>query len=163
MAIDRAPGDLQLDPLQGAGHILSEWLTTFQLAVVVVDPFTHESAWIVETAGKMLQTYRDADCRIAWLVTGTDAEAKRFLGPWAEEILTFSDPDRTAVKALGRESLPAFLHIRQHLAVVGASEGWDPEEWRAITVELSRNMSWSRPSMPGEGAPAAYDGTPALT
>lgn len=162
MAIDRAPGDLQLDPVQGEGHTLAEWLTTFQMAVVVLDPFTHQSAWILETAGKMLQTYRGADCRIAWLVTGTDDEAQRFLGPWAKEILTFADPERTAVKALELEHLPAFLHIRQDLAVVGASEGWDPDEWRAITVELSRLMSWSKPSMPGEGAPAAYEGTPAL-
>ncbi|OWY60383.1 hypothetical protein B7486_69480, partial [cyanobacterium TDX16] len=97
MAIDRAPGDLQLDPVQGDGHTLSEWLTTFQMAVVALDPFTHESAWILETAGKMLQHYRGADCRVAWLVTGTDDEAKRFLGPWANEVLTFADPDRKAV------------------------------------------------------------------
>jgi hypothetical protein len=162
VAIDRAPGDLQLDPVQGDGHTLSEWLTTFQLAVVVLDPFTHESAWLLETAGKVLQHYRGADCRVAWLVTGTDTEAKRFLGPWADEVLTFADPDRKAVQALGLERLPAFLHIRQDGTVVGASEGWDPEAWRAITVELSRQMSWSKPPMPGDGAPAAYDGTPAL-
>jgi hypothetical protein len=162
VAIDRAPGDLKLDPVQGDGHTLSEWLTTFQMAVVVLDPFTHESAWILETAGKMLQTYRGADCRVAWLVTGDEQQAQQFLGPWAKEILTFADPDRAAVKALGLERLPAFLHVRQDLTVVGASEGWDPAAWRDITVGLSKAMSWSKPTMPGDGAPAAYEGTPAL-
>jgi hypothetical protein len=142
---------------------MREWLTMFHIAVVVVDPFTWESSWVLETAGRVLVNYRDADCRIAWIVTGTADEAAQFLGPWSERILTFADPDREAVKALGLERLPAFVHINQDGTVAGAAEGWDPYEWRTIAEELSRRMSWSVPALPQAGDPGAFEGSPALS
>lgn len=162
MAIDAAPGELELAPLKGEARTLEEWLTTFQLVFVAIDPFTHESAWILETAGRILREYRGADCRVAWLVTGTPDEARRFLGPWAQEVLTFTDPDREAVKAFGLEALPALVHVRQDHTVLGAAEGWDPTEWRDITTELSKRMSWSKPNVPDLGDPAPFEGSPAL-
>jgi len=161
VAIDRLSGDLELQPIEGEGRTLEEWLTTFQLAVVVIDPFTHQSAWILETAGKILRTYTGADCRVGWLVTGTPAQAGQFLGPWARELLTFADPDRVVVKALELESLPALVHVRQDHTVLGVAEGWDPEAWREVTTELSKRMSWSRPVIPADGDPAAFPGSPA--
>src|SRR5215210_1664815 len=104
----------------------------FHLVFVVVDPFTWESSWLLDTTGRIFETYRGADCRVAWLVAGTADEASTFLGPWAEEFLTFADPDRVAVKALGLEKLPAFVHINQDGTLAGAAEGWDPYEWRPI-------------------------------
>ena len=92
---------------------LPEWLTTFQLVTVVLDPFTYESGWIIDTAGRVLRTFEGADCRVGWIVTGTADEARQFLGPWANEMLTFVDPDRAVVKALGVERLPTLLHVRQ--------------------------------------------------
>ena len=40
------------------------------------------------------------------VVTGTAGESRQFLGPWANTLLTFADPDRIAVKSFGLERLP---------------------------------------------------------
>lgn len=161
MATD-PPGDLTLAPLGGEPHSLRAWLTTFQLAVVVLDPYTHQSAWLLETAGRILRNFDQADCRVAWLVTCSADEARQFLGPWADEILTFTDPQRVVVKGMGLERLPAFVHIASDGSLVSAVEGWDPDGWREATETLSRMMSWQGPLIPAPGDPAPYDGTPAL-
>lgn len=161
MATDPS-GDLTLAPLTGEPHTLREWLTTFHLVVVALDPYTHQSAWLLETAGRILEVFDQADCRVAWLVTGNEDQTRQFLGPWSEEILTFTDADRTVVQAFGLEELPAFVHIDQHLNVIGAAEGWDPDEWRDVATELADVMSWTRPTIPGPGDPTPYRGTPAL-
>ena len=49
-----------LQPLKGDARPLREWLTTFHLASVVIDPFTNESAWILETAARVLHQFADA-------------------------------------------------------------------------------------------------------
>jgi hypothetical protein len=77
------PGDLVLAPVGGEPRTVAEWLTTFQLALVVLDPFTLESSWLLDTTGRILDHFREADVRVAFVVTGTEAEAKEFLGPWA--------------------------------------------------------------------------------
>lgn len=153
--------DVSLDPLQGEPRTLEEWLITFRLAAVVLDPFTHESAWILETAGRILRAFTGADCRVAWIVTGTDEQARLFLGPWADELLTFSDPDRAAVTALGLDALPAFVHLRQDLALVGKAEGWAPEEWEEVAEGLATATSWHAPLIPQPRDPGPYPGTPA--
>lgn len=160
MATD-PPADLMLAPINGEARSIQEWLTTFQLAVVALDPFTNESSWLLETAGRVLLHFREADCRSAFVVTGTADEARQFLGPWADRVLTFSDPDRTVVKALGLNELPAFLHIRGDLKVVGAAEGWDPYEWRDVAEGLAKVMSWSVPLIPEITDPSPYAGSSA--
>ncbi|MET0802509.1 MAG: hypothetical protein ABW009_01320, partial [Acidimicrobiales bacterium] len=126
----QAPPDLELAPLAGEARPLSEWVTNFHLVLVVLDPYTNESAWLLETAGRILENFDGADCRVAWLVTADDDDAKAFLGPWADRILTFVDPDRKAVKALELDEVPALVHIGGNLALIGKAEGWDPVEWR---------------------------------
>ena len=109
--------DVKLTAVGGRTATIGEWTTTFQLLTVVIDPYTHESAWLLETAGRVLANFRGADCRVAWTVTADERDAKRFLGPWAEEFLTFADPERDLVKALDLERLPALAYIRQDLAI----------------------------------------------
>ena len=41
------PADLVFTPLGAEPRPLSEWLTTFHLATVALDPYTNESAWIL--------------------------------------------------------------------------------------------------------------------
>src|SRR3954466_8370247 len=86
--------DIKLAAIGGEAHTIDEWLTTFQLITVVLDPYTHESAWVLEAAGRFLTAFQGADCRVAWTVTADEVDTKRFLGPWAEQFLTFADPDR---------------------------------------------------------------------
>lgn len=161
MASPPAP-EIELDALQGDPRPLSDWVTTFHLAVVILDPFTHESSWIIDTAARILENYSAADVRTAWMITGTDDEAREFLGPMADNFLTFTDPDRVLVRSLELERLPAFVHIDHALNVVGAAEGWQPSEWAAVTKTLSAQMSWSRPVLPEADDPPAYPGTPAI-
>ena len=157
------PLDLTLTPLRGQGRTLEQWLTNFHLCVVALDPYTNESAWALESAGRVLTDYAQADVRVGWLVTADADDAVRFLGPWSERLLTFVDPDREAVKALGLSQLPALVHINMSGAVEGVAEGWNPEAWRdEVFVNLSRLLSWTVPALPVPGDPVAFAGSPAL-
>lgn len=141
---------------------LAEWTTTFHLALVVLDPFTYESSWILDTAGRILGTFAEADCRTAFVVTSSADEARSFLGPWADELLAFVDEDRSVVKAFGLTSLPAFVHINQANVIDAKAEGWDPDAWRDVAINLADSMSWQRPNIPDVGDPNPYAGTPAI-
>ena len=75
--------DTQLQPLNGDARPLEEWLTTFHLASVVLDPFTNESAWILPTAVRILRQFGGASVRTNFVVTATAQETREFLGPYA--------------------------------------------------------------------------------
>lgn len=160
------PLDLVLTPLRGTkpveGRSLGEWLTNFHLCVVVIDPYTNESAWALESAGRVLESYAAADVRVAWLVTAGADDAVRFLGPWAERLLVFVDPDRAVVKGLDLAQLPALVHVNMSGALEGVAEGWHPDAWREVCENLSRILSWSVPALPVAGDPPPYPGSPAL-
>lgn len=141
---------------------MEEQTALFHLVVVAIDPYTYESSWILETAGRILEEFVGADCRVAWLVTAGEDDARAFLGPWADRILTFCDPDRSVVSALGIERIPALVHIGNDLSVIGRAEDWDPTAWKAITDNLGRMMSWSRPNYPKPGDPVAFEGSAAV-
>lgn len=153
--------DTKLTAVGGRSATIAEWTTTFQLLTVVLDPYTQESAWLLETAGRVLANFQGADCRVAWTVTADETDTKRFLGPWAEEFLTFADPDRDLVKALDLQTLPALAYIRQDLAIIGTAQGWDPEEWERLGQLVGKVNSWSHPKLPAPGDPGAFAGSPA--
>jgi hypothetical protein len=162
-AVPRDPSpDLLLTPIKGKPRTVEQMLTTFHLLFVVIDPFTHQSAWILPTAGRILQTFEQADVRIAWLVTATADECRQFLGPWANDLMTFADPDRVAVKELGLERLPALVHLGMEGTVVAAAEGWHPAEWKALTDRLAKVLSWQGPNFPTAKDPGPFEGSPAL-
>jgi hypothetical protein len=161
VARDPSP-DLVLTPLQGKPRTVEQMLTTFHLLLVVLDPFTNQSAWILPTAGRLLQTFEQADCRTAWLLTCTPDECRQFLGPWATSIMTFADPDRVAVKELGLERLPALVHLGMQGKVEGVAEGWHPAEWKEITDRLARILRWQGPNFPTPKDPGPFEGSPAL-
>lgn len=153
--------DVKLTALGGESRTIEEWLTTFQLLTVVLDPYTHESAWILETAARVLAEFQGADCRVAWTVTADEKDTRTFLGPWADDFLTFTDPDRELAKALELQRLPALVYVRQDLAVVGQAEGWEPEEWEHIGALVGKVNSWSYPKLPKPGDPGPFAGSPA--
>ncbi|HUQ38784.1 MAG TPA: hypothetical protein VM030_01395 [Acidimicrobiales bacterium] len=160
MATDPSP-DVVLSPLGGEARPLREWLTTFHLAVVFLDPFTDESSWILGTAGRILRTFEQADVRVAWCLTAEPHEARMFLGPWAKDTLTFTDPDRAVVKAFGLERLPAFVHVAMDTTVAAAAEGWDPPAWRSVADGLATVTAWTAPVIPVRGDPGPFEGSPA--
>jgi hypothetical protein len=154
--------DTVLAPLIGEPRTLHEWTTTFHLASIVIDPYTNESAWILETAARILRHFAGAATRVNFIVTATAEEAKVFLGPLASEFLTFVDPDRVIVKQLGLQSLPAFVFVRGDSTVPAAAEGWNPSEWRAVAQHIAETVQWSAPHIPSAGDPGVFAGTPAL-
>jgi hypothetical protein len=160
VASDPAP-DLILAPINGEPKTVREWLTTFHLAFVALDPYTYESAWLLETSGRILKNFEQSDARTAFLLTCTADEARAFLGPWAQDLLVFADPDRTAVKGFGLKHLPAFVHLGMDGKIFNSSEGWDPPAWRKVADDLARVTAWTAPVVPLAGDPAPYEGTPA--
>jgi len=156
------PIDVEITDMADETRSLSEWLTTFPLALVVVDPFTYESSWILDTAVRLFGEYSQADVRLAFLVTTDAGGTRSFLGPLTEQALAFADPDRSLVRALELDTLPALVVIRQDGELVGVAEGWDPDAWRQVTESMSDLLGWHRPAIPGPGDPVAYPGTPAL-
>jgi hypothetical protein len=156
------PLDLTLTPIQGEGRTLEQWLTTFHLVSVLVDPYTNESAWILDTAARIMRNFAGAAVRVNWVVAGTEDDATAFLGPLADEFLTFADPERRYVKALGLERLPAFVFLRVDGQVVAAAEGWNAMEWRKVAESVAEATAWTRAVIPAPGDPQAYAGTLAL-
>ena len=152
--------DLELTPVEGEARTLSSFMTTFPLVPVVLDPYTNESSWILDTARRVLTHFKGAGCRPCWIITCPADEAKTYLGPYADEFLTFADPDRTMAKNLGVAEAPALLLVRQDGEVIAKAEGWNADEWRAVTESIAEFTHWSRPPMPADGDPGTYSGTP---
>ena len=161
MATNPAP-DTVLTPLGGDPRPLEEWLTTFHMASVVLDPYTNESSWILDTAARILAGFRGAAVRVNLLLTCGADDARAYLGPLAEEFLVFCDPDRAAVKAMGLTSLPAFVFLRIDGTIAAVAEGWNPNTWREVAEEIARTTSWTKPTIPVIGDPGAFAGTPAV-
>jgi hypothetical protein len=156
------PADLVLTPLGAEARPLGEWLTTFHLATVALDPYTNESAWILPTATRILEELRGSDARVNLLVTAPEDDVRTFLGPLVKRFLVFVDEDRSVVKALGLETLPAFAFIRVDCTVPAAAEGWDPKQWRSVADAIAAATAWQPPDIPVLGDPGPFHGTPAL-
>lgn len=157
----KLPADLSLAPLEAEPRDLEEWLTTFHLASVVLDPFTNESSWVLRTAARILEEFRGSHARVNFVVTADADDARAFLGPLAEKFLVFCDPDRTVVAAMGLEQLPAFVFTRVDSEVVAKAEGWNANEWREVARAIADTTKWGMPTIPEAGDPGPFAGSPA--
>lgn len=162
----KLPSDLPLAPLAAPGKSaearpLSEWLTTFHLATVVLDPYTNESSWVLRTAVRILEEFRGSHARVGFVVTASAADTRRFMGPLTEQFLIFCDPDKAFVQAAGLSTLPAFVFVRVDGEVVDSAEGWHPDTWLHVADTISATTSWSSPTIPAPGDPHAFAGAPA--
>lgn len=154
--------ETNLSALSGESRPLEEWMTTFHLASVVLDPFTNESSWILQSATRILEALRGADVRVNLVVTCTADEAKQFLGPLVERFLVFCDPTRGFVRGLGVKTLPAFVFVRGDGSVHASAEGWNPAEWRKVAESIADTTAWIAPAIPVATDPSPFRGTPAL-
>lgn len=171
--MQQLPTELTLTPLVAQGNPanqrvlgqsrpIMDWLTTFHLASVVLDPYTNESSWILRSATRILEQFRSSHARINFIVTAGADDTQSFLGPLADQFLVFCDPDRSAVKAMGLTQLPAFAFIRVDGVVVAKAEGWQPAEWETVADEIADVTSWTSLDVPGAGDPGPFSGSPAL-
>lgn len=157
------PADLVLTPLTGKGYPLPAWLVQYHLLLAVLDPFTNESSWVLETAVRVLENFDESDCRVGIVLAGATAdESRQYLGPIADRMLAFPDPDRRIVRAFGFARLPAIVHVSHDGTVVNSAEDWHPDTWQEVTDMLAKIMYWSGPVLPMPGDPAPFTGTPAL-
>ena len=156
------PSDLVLAPLGAEPRPLDDWLTTFHLASVVLDPYTNESSWILKTATRILEGLRGSDARVNLVVTAPEDDARAFLGPHTNDFLVFCDPDRALVRGLGLQQLPAFVFIRVDGTVPAAAEGWNAASWRDVANTIATATSWTPPAIPMPGDPGPFHGSPAL-
>jgi hypothetical protein len=157
----KLPEDLSLTPLDGEPRGLSEWLTTFHLASVVLDPYTNESSWVLKSAVRILEEFRGSDARVNFIVTAGEDDARAFLGPLTERFLVFCDEDRSVVRAMGLEQLPAFVFTRVDREVVATAQGWNGAEWRAVADAIAEITKWNVPTIPAPGDPGPFAGSPA--
>ena len=155
------PDDLSFSPLDGETRDLSEWLTTFHLASVVLDPYTNESSWILKTAVRILEDLRGSHARVNFIVTANADDARAFLGPLTERFLVFCDPDRSVVSAMGLGQLPAFVFTRVDREIVAVAEGWQAHEWLEVAEAISETTRWRPPTIPAPGDPGPFAGSPA--
>jgi hypothetical protein len=49
--------DVELTSTASESRPLADWLTTFPLALAVVDPYTHESAWLLDTVARIFRVF----------------------------------------------------------------------------------------------------------
>lgn len=160
------PNELTLTPLVadglGQARPIMDWLTTFHLASVVLDPYTNESSWVLRTATRVLEQFRSSHARINFIVTAGADDARAFLGPLANEFLVFCDADRSAVKAMGLTELPAFVFTQVDGSVAAKAEGWKPADWQVVADTIADVTSWTSLDIPGASDPGAFHGSPAL-
>lgn len=150
---------LELITSKGVSRTLDDWSTMFQMCLVILPDRPEASAWI-PVARRIFDVLGDSDCRTAYVVTGTVFIVQRILGDEEQRQATFVDPDRTLVKSLGLEHLPAFVFLRQDTTVGAATEGWDPAEWQSVARVVAKAMAWSTPDVapPGEPIPTPSGG-----
>lgn len=154
--------DVQLAALGGDRRNLEEWLTTFHMASVILDPFTNESSWVLKPALRILDGLRGSSARVNLVVTASEAETRRYLGPVVDDYLVFYDADRALVRSLGLQTLPAFVFLRIDGTVPASAEGWDPVQWRGVAEAIAEATAWQAPTIPVPGDPSPFAGTPAL-
>jgi hypothetical protein len=155
-------GDNSISAISGHKQTLAEWLTTFNILAVVIDPYTHQSGWILPTAARLFGHYEEADIRCCFVVTSEAEGAAEYLGPFGRDFLVLLDPERKLVAEMGLETVPAIVHINQDGSVAGSAEGWQPAEWSEVLAGVEEDMDWrSKPILPGSKDPGAFEGTPA--
>lgn len=150
---------IELTALGGRTRPLDDWLTIFHLCLIVL-PARPESQRYTGVAARTLEGFRDADCKTAFLVTGSEVNARRILADEADRFVVFLDPERKFVESLGLKALPAFVHLRADTALVDAAEGWDPPAWNRVAQGLGAAMKWSHPVFPMPGDPPPDPGWP---
>ena len=164
--VTQLPNELNLTPLTvgglGQARPIMDWLTTFHLASVVLDPYTNESSWVLRAATRVLEQFRSSHARINFIVTAGADDARAFLGPLANQFLVFCDADRSAVKAMGLTELPAFVFTRVDGSVAAKAQGWHPAEWQIVADSIADVTSWTSLDIPGASDPGPFSGSPAL-
>ena len=154
--------DTKLTALGGETRPLEEWLTTFHLASVVLDPYTNESSWVLKTAARILENLRGTDARVNFVVTADADGAKAFLGPLIDDFLVYCDPDRAFVRTLGLASCRRSCSSASTARCKPAPRVGTPSSGVTVAEQIATTTAWISPTIPVAGDPGPFHGTPAL-
>ena len=155
--------DLVLAPLGAEPRPLEEWLTTFHLATVVLDPYTNESSWILPTATRVLEGLRGSDARVNFLVTADERDTRAFLGPLRQGLPRVhrsrtGSPSRRSASASCRRSCSSASTAPSR----PPPRGGPSASWRAVADAITAATAWRSPDIPVVGDPGPFHGSPAL-
>jgi hypothetical protein len=150
---------LKITTSTGITRTVDDWSTMFHLCLVILPARPEASAW-VPVGQRIFNTFGDADCHTAFVVTGPDLVAERVIGPDEKSAMVFIDPDKELVHSLGLERLPAFVHLRQDTTLVAAAEGWNAREWQRVAREVGKALAWTVPEVSGPNDPPSFEGWP---
>ena len=51
--------DVEIQEIEGGKTLFGDSLTTFPMAMVILDPYTLESSWILDTADRVLSHFQE--------------------------------------------------------------------------------------------------------
>lgn len=148
---------LELTTIKGVTRTLDDWTTSFHLALIAL-PGRPEAAQYITIGKRIIDVFGGSDARPAFLIYGNERSARRVLGGWADQYLTFLDFEGSVVRGIGVSRLPAFVHIRLDTTVASLVDGWDPEGWGDAVELLAKEMHWSKPLIPGPKDPRPFTG-----
>ncbi len=147
---------------QGRERTLDDLTTLFDLCLVVLDarrPSSYEP--LLPVLERIDAVLRGADCTVGVLLVGADeTDVDAALGPLAQQVAVFVDPDGRTAEALGLAGTPALLWVTTAPDIGDVVEGWEPQEWRAVLDRLARKLAWSRPLRPQPGDPRPFPARP---
>jgi hypothetical protein len=143
----QADPQLPLTTLQGVTRTLDDLTTLGHLALVVL-PSWPEAQRYVTLGRRAFKTFREADCKTAWMILGNAAAANRVLGSAVADAQVFLDADSAVARSLGIERVPAFVHVKSDCSVAAVADGWDPAAWQAVADSLATAMRWTKPVYP---------------
>ena len=154
--------DVRLHNRYSQVRTVAAMTTLFDLCLVVVDGLRPASARaLTPVIDRIDRAISGSDCTVGVLAVGvTAADAVDLLGPLAERVAVFADPDGTAAADLGLTGAPGLLWISTEPAVRAAVAGWEPTLWRPVLVDLAHKLAWTRPLMPAPGDPGPIPATP---
>lgn len=153
---------LPLTTAAGQVRTVGGLTTLFDLCLVAVDGLRPPQARTLQPViDRIDATLSGADCTVGVLAVGIDAtDAAVMLGPLAQRVALFADPDGAAAAALGVTASPALVWVTTEPAVRAAVAGWDGATWRPVLADLARKLAWTRPLMPAPGDPDPLPGRP---
>ena len=156
----KLPDDLMLHPLGGEARELEQWLTTFHLASVVLDPYTNESSWILQERGadpRRLPRLRRRGSTSSSPPTRTTHAA--FSGPCATSSSCSAIPTARSSRRRASTELPAFVFVRVDGELVAKAEGWNPPRG-ATSPRSSPRRPLECAADPDGGRPGPVPGSP---
>jgi hypothetical protein len=146
MAMTAPNPTLSLSTIDGKTRTLDDWTTVFAQCWVVL-PSKAEALDYVDLAEQIFKTFGDSDARCAYLIPGSEREARKIMSHTNGRSQCFIDPDFAVCSALGITSAPTLLFIRQDTSVAHIAQGFTLESWTKTAEDIAKSLRWTTPKL----------------